>query len=228
MTNRSFVTALDEPAAAEAGVAYGFKIEKFPTGRGSKSFLEAVEAREKHLELHWLLKAQETHVGIPSTFDDRTPAETFSSASDEVPLRIGEIYMVPNEKGEEVAGLLTEATVAESEKRAVCVFQMPGGISAMHTIPLSDNELARYRQSRETFFDVIKNLPATLKYPLDAFDFIYASYARTPREKLLEFIADWPQLEAWRELPQEELAKRYSARVAEGLWAQFAAKKPGP
>jgi hypothetical protein len=56
VTNRAFMHGLDAPDCGEAGIAHGFKIKEFPQGRGCRSMLEAVEARERHLEAHWLLK----------------------------------------------------------------------------------------------------------------------------------------------------------------------------
>jgi hypothetical protein len=50
VTNRVFMHALDSPACVELGIAHGFKIREFPQGRGCASMLEAVEARERHLE----------------------------------------------------------------------------------------------------------------------------------------------------------------------------------
>lgn len=225
ITNRAFMHALDDLDCGETGIAHSFKIDKFPTGRGAKSMLEAVEARERHLELHWLLKAMETHAVIPSTFDDRTPEEVFSEEQT-APLRVGDTYLVPDGTGQEVPGVLYEGAVVESERKAFCAYQLADGRSVMCTVPLSDVESARYRQSPDTFFGVIKHVSKGVKYPMDMYDFLYGSYSKTPRDKLLEFMAQWPEIEAWRDLSQEELAKRYCARMAEGMWAQFAPMRP--
>jgi hypothetical protein len=211
---------LDGPECGEAGMAHGFKIREFPQGRGCHSMLEAVEARERHLEGHWLLKAMETRREIPSTFDDRTPEEVFDT--DQPPrLRIGDTYLVGDETGQEVPGLLYEGSVSETEKKAFCVYRLMDGRSIIGTVPLTDAELAIYRRSPETFFGVVKHVGGQLKQPMDAYDFLYGSYSRTPKEKLLEFMTHWPDIEALRPLSQEELAKYYCARMAEGMWAQF-------
>jgi hypothetical protein len=224
VTNRAFMHALDLPDCGEAGIAHGFKIQEFPQGRGCTSMLQAVEARERHLEAHWLLKAMETRAEIPSTFDDRTPEEIFA-AELPVPLRIGDMHMVPDETGREVAGVLYEGAVMESERSACCVYQLTDGRSIIVSAPLTDAEIEIYRRSPATFFGVIKNVDGKINQPMDAYDFFYESYSRSTKEKLLEFMSDWPDLESMRSLSQKELAKRYCARMAEGLWAQFA---PGP
>jgi hypothetical protein len=219
ITNRAFMQDLDGPERGEVGLVHGFKIREFPQGRGCRSMLEAVEARERHLEAHWLIKAMETRREIPSTFDDRTPEEVFDA--DQPPrLRIGDTYLVPDESGREVPGLLYEGTVSETERKAYCVHQLMDGRSIIVTVPLTDAELAIHRRSPETFFGVIKHVGGQLKQPMDAYDFLYGSYSRTPKEKLLEFMAGWPDIDALRPLSQEGLAKYYCARVAEGMWAQ--------
>jgi hypothetical protein len=57
-----------------------------------------------------------------------------------------------------------------------------------------------------------------IKSPLEAFDFVYATYSRSRREKLLEFMAEWPQIEELRKLGQQELAEHYSAGIAAQMW----------
>lgn len=223
LTNRPFVHALDERAQPELGVAYGFKIGTFPVGRSGASMLELVDQRERHIELYWLLKAMQAHVEIPSTFDDRLPEETFSTER-VAPLHIGETFAVPDDKGGTIPATLVEGTVAENERRAYCVFRTIDGRHFIHTVPLSEEEIGRYHRSPETFFEVVKSVPTVIKHPLDAFDFCYASYAQTPREKLLEFMSSWPEIGAWRDLPQPELAKRYCGRIAEGLWTRQAGR----
>ena len=224
ITNRPFMNALDAPAVGELGVGHGFKIQEFPQGRGCKSMLEAVEARERHLEAHWLLKAMQSHAQIPSTFDGRLPEEAFAT-DQPVPLRIGDTHLVPDETGREVPGVLCEGTVIEGERKAWCVYRLVDGRSVIVTVPLSDNELAIYRRSPETFFGVVKHVGKGIKQPMDAYDFLFESYSQSTKEKLLEFMAGWPDIEAMRELDQPELAKRYCARMAEEMWAQFMASK---
>jgi len=40
--------------------------------------------------------------------------------------------------------------------------------------------------------------------------FFYATYRQSPREKLLEFTASWPQIEELKAMETNELAIRYS------------------
>jgi len=215
VTSRALMHALDSLECSEAGMAFGFKIHDFPPGRGAYSILEAVRSRDRHIELYWLLKSMECHSNIPITFDDRTPEETFSVQS-VAPLRIGETYLIPDGTGREVPGVLWDAAVSGNE--ALCVHELQDGRYITCAVPLTDSELAAYRSFPDTFFGTIKEHSKPLRSPFDAFDLCFGTYSETPREKLLEYMNEWPEV-ALRDLPQPELAKIYSARMAEMIIA---------
>lgn len=228
VTNRAYMQAFDLPDVGEVGIAHGFKILEFPQGLGCRTFLEAVNARERHLEPHLLLKAMNTRAEIPSTFDSRTPEEVFST-DDHPRLRFGDTHMVPDGTGKDVPGVLYEGVVVEQQKTAFCVYRLTTGQHVTVTVPLSERELAIYRRSPETFFGVVKHVGKGIKEPMDAYDFVFTSYSKTPKERLLEFMAGWPEFNELNSMTQEELAKHYSARIAESMWAQHIARaKPSP
>ena len=77
-----------------------------------------------------------------------------------------------------------------------------------------------YRRDPDTFFDVISTVPKGLKTPLDCFDFLAGSYFQTPREKLLEFMTEWPDFSRMKGLTQRELAELYCDRMATNMWAE--------
>ena len=64
--------------------------------------------------------------------------------------------------------------------------------------------------------------------PLDHFDFLWKSYGHTPKDKLLEFAKDWPDIAALRQLNQKRLAQVYCAGIAENLWAMHARAQNQP
>jgi hypothetical protein len=219
ITNRAFMQALDETECGETTIARAFKIDDFPPGRGARSLLAAVEARDRHIELYWLTKAMRAHAQIPITFDDRTPEEAFSPERIP-PLRVGETYLVPDRDGREIPGVLDDAVVLENERTAHGIYRLADGQSVLYMTPLTESEMARYRQSPQTFFGVLKDQSRRIDDPLDAYDFFYETYSQTPKTKLLEFMAQWPDIESLRPLDQTELAKHYCARMAAGFWAR--------
>ena len=221
VTNFGAIHAVDSTRFIEVGLSCGYKIPDFGSRFPARSILELVDAREKHRELHWLRKVLQTHQSIPSTFDDRLPEEPNDDTAPR--LMIGGTYRIPIEGGQETLGILTDATVLEPEKKAYGTYRCEDGRHVICASPLTDAELAAYRRSPETFFGVLKFASPKITAPQDCYDFFFESYGRTSKERLLEFIKDWPDIEALRALEQPRLAQVYCARLAENLWTRHLA-----
>jgi hypothetical protein len=217
ITNRAFMHDLEGIDCEETVMATGFKINDFPQPKGTHRLLTAIKARERHQELHWILKSLEAHDSIPSTFNDLLPEEVFS-ARENSKLRIGEVYQVPDGSGLQVNGVLTDGIVIEGWKKAVCTFRLENGRHIHCNIPLSEAELAIYKSSPETFFDVVRHVSKGINSPIDAFDFFFVSYSKTPKEKLLDFMASASNATELERLSQRELAELYCERLAAQFW----------
>lgn len=216
VTNYGALHAIDDTKFAEAWLGLGFKISDFGNARPYRSILEIVDAQEKHKEMHWLKKALRRNDSFPNTFDDRLPEEM--DIGDTPRLMIGSIYLIPDQDGKQIPGLLTEATVSESEKRVFGVYRTEEGRHLICANDLSEPELAAYRRSPNTFFGVIKEGPAKINEPMDAYEFFWGTYGETSKEKLIEFTKDWPDAAALHKLDQKRLAQVFCARYAEDMW----------
>jgi hypothetical protein len=64
--------------------------------------------------------------------------------------------MLPDENGHEVPGVLYDAVVNESWRQAIGAYQLEDGRSILCSVPLSDEELAIYKSSPDTFFGIVK------------------------------------------------------------------------
>jgi len=217
LTNRPYIHNLDEKADNEAFCSTGFKISDFPPGRNGMTFVETIEARDKHREIYDLMIAINTHTKIPSFFDEKF-AEERDIPSDVNRLLIGESYLIPSTNGGEEVGTLVEATVMEREKKVFGVYRVSSGEQVMCSIPISDAELKLYQRSPETFFGVVKHVGKQIETPFDAYDFIANSYLKSTKENLLEWMKDWPNNEDFKDLRQPELAKYYCLRMGEQIW----------
>ena len=91
-------------------------------------------------------------------------------------------------------------------------------MGAIYTYPLSKEELDAYRRHPDTFFGVPSQRKTQAKSPLDLYDFFHESYRQAPREKLLEFIKDWPDQAHLATLGQAELASLYAEGMAVTAW----------
>jgi hypothetical protein len=72
ITNTPWDLYLDAPAPRITGVVEGFQIPDLK-GDAKGSLREVVEAREKPIEMHELMKPITGHSVIPSTFDGENP-----------------------------------------------------------------------------------------------------------------------------------------------------------
>jgi hypothetical protein len=216
VTNRTHLHNLDAVAEPEVMFACGFKIDDFAP-RIPLPMLKLVEARERHIELYWLMQAMEKHAQIPSTFDDKTPEEAFHAADLAERLQIGEVCRFQDGQGKVISGVVAEGTVDIGRRKAFYGCNLENGTSVIVQRDLSEADIAVYQASPETYFGVVKPSHKPIRRALDAFDFCYDSCKNTPREKLLELMSAWPDADTREKLPQDDLARRYSAAMAESF-----------
>ena len=74
----------------------------------------------------------------------------------------------------------------------------------MVNIDLTEAELDAWKHHPDTFFGELRPYHRPAKDAMDLYQFFHATYANTPREKLLEY-TDIAEL---KDMPQAELAKR--------------------
>lgn len=210
-----------------AVVADSFKIPDFGADARFTKFKDLLASRERHKEMIDLCNSLGTHYEIPSTFDGEMPELAFGDGKDVSRLKIGSWYQIPDEQGNEVLGQLTEAIIVEDWKECVGVYRLKDGRHLTAKCPVSDGEVAAYKKSPDTFFGVYRpeRRRRELKTVVDAFDFCYESYQHTPKERLLEFMANCPDIDRLKELSQEELAVTYCEGMAHSMMRQADEKK---
>lgn len=212
VTNRPHDLALEDKQVQTAILAEGFQIPGFKLDTAYPSLRAAHQSRKEHADMHQLLESLRVHSEIPTTFDGTPPELTFAGQTQR--LIIGETYLVPDSKGVERPGKLTSATVNEAESKAYVAHYLDNGEAVIGTVPLTPEELAAYRRHPDTFFGVEMKATRKAKTPLDLFDFIMDSYRDTPRERLLEFMADNPDIEELKTMSKEDLTEIYAERCA--------------
>lgn len=206
LTNNPVHHHLDDVNVGYAVITDGFKIPEYKTDQ-PYPLHDAIVNREKHKDIHHLLKSMERYAEIPATFDGQIPEFAFGAAQQR--LLVGRHYMVKDGEGHDRVGLMTSATVNEAERKAYCALALETGESAIYTWPLLDAEMAAYKSHPDTFFgEISRNSKA--ETPLELYDFFLRSYEKTPKEKMLEFFAGRPDIEDLRKLSQPELASMYA------------------
>lgn len=226
LSNRPFVHELDDENPMESVAATGSKIPDFPAGRDGQSFRQAITSRNREREIYALMTAINTHTDVPTSFDDHLTEEV-ELPDDLIRLKIGDTYMVPNEKGDDVTAVLTDAVVLENEARVSGTYLTFDGQRIIATTPISDAELKLYRRSPETFFGVPRNVGKGINSPFDAYDFIAQSYENASMETLVKLTSSWPDASSLRNLSRDDLYEEYCMRMGEQIWHHHLASLSG-
>jgi hypothetical protein len=214
VTNTPWHHHLDIESIRCSSVADGFQIPDFKHDFTFPSLREAIDARERHIEMHELLFSMRDHADIPSTFDGEIAEFAFGEGPPR--LLIGQRYLIKGNDGSKRPGLLTTATVTESECTVYCALSFDDGTSGIYTWPLSDVEMAAWRKHPDTFFGEVGQRTSTANTPLELYDFFLNSYRQTPRERLLELMAGSPDFKEISKIDQPTLASIYAERCVNG------------
>jgi len=205
ITNHSFVYDLDGTQFERMGFAFGFKIDYFKGNTAYTSLREARLARDKHIDMVKLIESMREQNTIPVTFDGDIPEFAFNKDLQGKRLLIGHKYLLPGKDGKEIVGILETATISEPEKKSYGSYLLEDGTRAIYTAPVTESEIEAYKKYPDTFFGVPRTQGRKTENALEFYDFMYDAYKHTPRERLLEFVKDWPNAEELKKLDTEEL-----------------------
>ncbi len=200
-----------------SAIADGFQIPDFKHDTPFPSLRAAIDARERHIEIHQLLRSMRDHSVIPSTFDGEIPEFAFGEHAPR--LIVGQRYLLKCDDGAQRPALLTSATVAEAERKAYCSLSFDDGGSTICSWDLSDGEMSAWRRHPDTFFGTVGQRSTKAESPLELYDFFLSSYSNTPRARLLEIMATMPDITELQTLEQPVLASIYAERCASSVLA---------
>ena len=203
ITNHPFLYNLDSFRFSPAAVAEGFKIPDFKVDSAFSSLRDALKSREKHIDVLDLMKAMKEYDPIPCTFDGEIPEYAFGEI-EEARLKIGNKYLVPDDSGKEVVGVLKDAIVCG--EKVTGIYETENGQQIIVGCPMTEQERKVYQQYPDTFFGVHKETSKKIKDPLDLYDFFYDTYRNSTKEKLLEFLKGSPDFDLLKNETQQELA----------------------
>lgn len=218
VTNTPWHHHLDTSNFRVVAMSEGFQMQDFKVDSTFSTLRAAIDSRDRHIEMHDLIRLMKDHAEIPSTFDGEIPEFAFGNG--EARLLIGQRYLVTGPSGKESPGLLTTATVNEVEKKAYCALSFASGEAGIYVWPLSDVEMVAWQKHPDTFFGEVGQRSTKAEDPLELYDFIHNSYRQTPKERLLEFMADAHDFEELRKLEQPQLATIYAERCVRSVVAR--------
>ena len=225
ITNHSYAYDLTGCKFERGVFAHGFKVDDFNAGTKLYAIREALALRQKYKDMESLIKSIKEHSEIPATFDGEIPEFSFNSEAKKNRRLIGNRYIVPNELGENVEGVLVNATVSEPEKKIWGIYKLSSGKQIICVNDISDEELQAYKKYPVTFFGVPLKQGGKANDPLELFDFLYDNHKQSSREKLLEFMKNSSDVESLRELSNEELLITYCERLVYSIVNDKSGKK---
>lgn len=206
VTNHPYHLHLNDINIQRVILSEGYKIPDFGNSAFYTSLIDQYKANIKYGSILELIESVRTYQ-IPTTFDGELPEFSFNAAKRR--FIIGESY----DLGEGIHGILANGIVNEAEKRAYLTYQTKTKNGCIYTANLSNAELAAYRRHPETFFGKVINTNNKAKEPIELFMFFLNGYKDTPKDKLLEFLKDSPEIEKLKCLTVEELRLIYAERV---------------
>lgn len=208
VTNHPFLYRLDSCDFPPGAVAEGFKIPDFKVDSAFNRLRDALDSREKHIDMFDLMKAMREYNEIPSTWDGEIPEYAFGEIR-EVRLRIGDKYLIPDDNGNDVEAELLHCAVFKGDKKVHCIYKLADGRTSIGCYELSERELQAYRRYPDTFFGVYAKHDNKAKDALELYDFFFGVYKNTLKEKLLEFLKGHPDIDKFKGMCQDDLAKLY-------------------
>jgi len=209
VTNQPYHLALDKTRLPRVCLAAGFKVPDFGHGVISSSYTEAHKTRLKYAALNDVQRAM-VNYSIPVTFDGEIPEFAFGKADRR--FSIGERLEV----ADNLFMTLESGIVVETEQKAYLVLADDGEQRHIVTVQLSEAEIAAYKAHPETFFGRIASVSKNTDDPMDLYEFFINGYKNTPREKLIEFMNNSPDIEELKKLPDDELLYAYAERLTHG------------
>lgn len=212
VTNHSYTYDLEGFNYEKTGFCHGFKIPDLKTGFKFENLREALKSRELHKSIHMLIESMQEHTEIPSTFDGEHPEFAFNPDQNFPRLVIGNRYLVPTPEGEQQATLMS-ASVSEIDHMVMGIYQLADGKQILASSPMTEDEVSVYKRSPETFFGIEIPVSRKMRDPIDWFDFFYKSYKESSREKILEFMAEHPDIVDLRKLSEDEVRITYCERL---------------
>ncbi len=215
VTNHPFLYFLDKSVKHWA-IAEGFRVPDFGWRASFGSLKEALAAREKHQEMFALRKSWEENYEIPTTFDGEIPEFAFDNGPPR--LLVGHDYNIPDNEGGNVVGTLMQGVVMPSKKECFGFYRTKEGKNIVATCPLTDSELAAYERHPDTFFGIPQRPQKGARDALELYDLFYDGHKSTSKDNLLKLLDGASDMEALKELSQEDLLQTYCERLTIGFF----------
>jgi hypothetical protein len=182
----------------------------------------ALEARDRHREMLWVLKCMKNVASIPQTFDG-TPSEMLGAGGKPVQsFKIGDALALDMPDGSILAGTVEEVS-SINDQAWVVLRDEATGVRNIATMPLKPEEV----RAAARFGDAVFGKPndgerLDASDPLAIYDWLLEVYSEYTREGLLNQLRSHPQFAAYSALSTPDLLVRAAREHAKGFIAHSA------
>lgn len=202
VTNMAFHRSLESSNPGRELLAHGLGLSDFGKP-GEIRLSDWYRQKQKHIDAHNLIESLQQYPQIPDTFDGRPASETFNESPR---LRVGDSYFFEGVGDEGVVGKVTSVAVIEAEKQAfVLIMRARDGKSAILTTKLSHAEIEDYKKYGDAYFGANETRHHQSKGIFELFEWMVKCFSKTPRDQLMDFAKDRPDIEQLRRLNTEDL-----------------------
>ena len=226
VTNHAFHNDLAGVGGGIQALAVGFRMSDFGPDVRYKGYAGVMTARYKHAPMTALIDSMKTHYEIPATFEGELPS-VFFKGSEAVRLKFGERYLIPDAEGVDHAGRFYNAAVNPDTGEVHGAYELEDGRHVIARNTLDPGELAEYRRYPDTFFGEVLKPSGKCDTLVEFWDFLFETYQHTPRETLLEFMANASDIERLRTLEQRDIAITYVERMGSAFHMEANADAKG-
>jgi hypothetical protein len=178
VTNMSFHRSLDDTFLGHALTTFGLGIPDYAKpiyGRPK----DVWKKKQKHIDMEYIKESIKTYPRIPNRFEgDLPPVEEGAYER----IEIGRRYDFVDAR---IQGVVTTATVSESEKRVYVGVRTDDEKNVILSEPISDYELRIYREFPDTYFGVLHKVPKNYTDPFEFYERLVKIHRAYPRDNIL-------------------------------------------
>ena len=207
VTNIGFHWHLDSEKRGQAILAHGLGISDFAK-RGYFGLSEIYKRKQRHIDAYEVMEAFRDYPKLPVTFDGSLPSETFKDNPQCI--KIGEKYFFEDIGENGLIATVTSATVNKTEK--LIYFGTDKG--QILTRPISDDELADYKNHPDAFFGMIHRQGKRTDDTYEFFEHMVEIHLSYPKSYTLKQMGNTDELD---KLSHEDLVLEYCERIAAHL-----------
>jgi hypothetical protein len=192
---------------------YGFHIPDFMKA-DTQTLIERYKEEKKHADAMAIIKVMEQHRSIPITFDGSLPSELPGMKPERRPI-IGQPYHFdPNDVDvraavgielEAFTGIVESAIAVPEEMSFVLAVRRDNAEIVLLWQKMSERQLREWEQHKETYFGAVRQVGKNNADAYDLFLMFLESHEHTPRSTLLEWMADWHNVNDMQALCDEDL-----------------------